>query len=65
MRYKSFDAMPLTLTVRDIADTLAIGRNMAYSLVNSGELHCLRIGNQIRIPRDSFISFVRRDTPTN
>ena len=36
MTYTSFDTMPLVLSVEDIADTLAIGRNKAYSLVNTG-----------------------------
>jgi len=57
--YHSFEAMPLTLTVRDIADTLSIGRNAAYNLVNEGVLPCVRIGTQIRIPRDAFIRFLQ------
>ena len=36
MTYANFETMPLVLSVEDIADTLAIGRNKAYSLVNSG-----------------------------
>lgn len=59
MVYKSFDMMPLVLEVTDIADTLCIGKNKAYELVNSGELGSIRIGNQIRIPRDSFIAFLK------
>ena len=58
MVYKNFEAMPLTLTVRDIADTLSIGMNRAYALVNEGQLKSLRIGNQIRIPRDCFQAFL-------
>lgn len=61
MRYLTFESMPLTLTVRDIADTLSIGRNQAYELVNAGQLHSVRIGKQIRVPKDSFISFLRTE----
>lgn len=59
MIYHSFETMPLTLTVRDVADTLAIGRNAAYALVSEGILPSIRIGTQIRIPRDAFIRFLQ------
>lgn len=59
MVYRTFDTMPITLTVRDIADTLAIGRNTAYTLVNEGVLPSVRIGTQIRVPRDAFIRFLQ------
>ena len=62
MVYQNFDAMPLVLGVNDIADTLAIGRNKAYELVNSGALKSIRIGQQIRISRESFIEFLRSES---
>lgn len=60
MCYKNFDDMPLVLDVIDIADTLAIGRNQAYRLVNSGEIEHIKVGVQYRIPRDAFKAFVER-----
>ena len=59
MTYANFETMPLVLSVEDIADTLAIGRNKAYSLVNSGTIKALKIGQHYRIPREEFISFVK------
>ena len=59
MVYRSTEDMPLVLYVEDIADTLMIGRNKAYNLVNSGKIKALRIGNHYRIPRDSFIAFLK------
>ena len=59
MMYTSFDTMPLVLSVEDIADTLAIGRNKAYALVNTGAIRALKIGQHYRIPRDAFIEFVK------
>ena len=44
MVYHNFDSMPLVLSVEDVADTLAIGRNKAYGLVNSGTIKALKIG---------------------
>lgn len=60
MCYKNFDDMPLVLDVIDIADTLSIGRNKAYELVNSGAIESIRIGQQYRIPRDAFKAFIER-----
>lgn len=60
MIYNDFDTMPLVLSVEDIADTLAIGRNKAYGLVNSGTIKALKIGQHYRIPRDEFIEFVKK-----
>ena len=62
MVYNTFEAMPLVLSVEDIADTLAIGKNKAYGLVNSGEIKSLKIGQHYRIPRDAFIAFLKRET---
>ena len=59
MTYKNFESMPFVLTVGDIADTLAIGRNKAYDLVNSGRIKALKLGNHHRIPRENFISFLK------
>ena len=59
MTYANFETMPLVLSVEDIADTLAIGRNKAYSLVNSGTIKALKIGQHYRIPKEEFIKFVK------
>lgn len=61
MKYYDFKSMPLVLDVRDIADTLAIGRNCAYDLVNSGQIRSVKVGNHYRIPRDAFIEFLMGD----
>lgn len=58
MTYTTFDSMPLVLDVIDIADTLGIGRNKAYSLVNSGTIRALKIGQQYRIPRENLIRYI-------
>lgn len=61
MKYNDFTSMPLTLTVLDICDTLAIGRNKGYELVNSGKLPALKLGSTYRIPRESFIRFIKEE----
>ena len=49
----AFAALPLFLTVPQVAAVLGIGRNTAYSLVRSGQLRSVRVGRQIRVPKDA------------
>ena len=50
-----------TYTVADIAAILGIGKSSAYKLANSGEFQTLRIGNVIRISRESFADWLGRE----
>lgn len=65
MVFSDFASMPLVLSIADVADTLAIGRNKAYLLVNSGQIKALRIGNHYRVPREEFIAFLRGNAHEN
>lgn len=60
MTYTNLDTMPLVLSVEDVADTLAIGRNKAYALVNKGTIKALKIGQHYRIPREELIDFIKK-----
>ena len=57
-KYRDLHDLPMTLRVEDLMPILHIGRNSAYALVHSGMLKCVRIGKQIRIPRDALIAFL-------
>lgn len=59
MQYTDFSTMPMVLTVNDVAETLAIGRNKAYALVNTGAIKALRIGQHYRIPREALVDFIK------
>lgn len=61
MRYNKLEDMPLVLSVGDIADTLMIGRNTAYLLVNTGEIKALKVGSQYRIPREWFAEYLKQN----
>jgi len=56
--YRSFDDLPLTLRVEDLMPILGIGRNTAYELVRCGKLHSVRVGKQLRIPKQAIINFL-------
>ena len=54
----SFDNLPLTLRVEELMPILGVGRNTAYELVRSGQIKSIRIGKQIRIPKESLRLFL-------
>ena len=56
--YRSYDELPLTLRVEDLMPILNIGRNTAYELVRSGKIRSIRIGRQLRIPKDAILDYL-------
>ena len=49
---------PETLTVREVQQILRIGRNAVYNLMHSNSFPVIKIGNAIRIPRESFCAWL-------
>ena len=59
--YRSFDDLPLALRVEDLMPILGVGRNTAYELVRSGQIRNIRIGRQIRIPKDAVLEYLQKN----
>ena len=57
-KYSDLHELPVTLRVEDLMPILGIGRNTAYELIRSGQIRSVRIGRQIRIPRDALLEFL-------
>lgn len=57
-KYRSLDDLPVTLRVEELMPILGIGRNIAYELVRSGRLRSVRVGRQVRIPKNALIEFL-------
>ncbi len=55
---RSLDDLPVTLRVEELMPILGIGRNTAYELVRSGRLRSVRVGRQVRIPKNALIEFL-------
>ena len=64
-RPTSFDSLPLALRVEDLIPILNIGRNTAYELVRSGQIKSIRIGRQLRIPKESVVAFLSQTAEEN
>ena len=56
--YRSLEDLPLTLTVEEASQILRVGRNTAYELVRCGKLPSVRVGKQIRIPRQALLDYL-------
>ena len=48
------------LTVDDLMELLNIGKNTAYSLLESGEVKAFRIGRMWKIPRKSVYDYINQ-----
>ena len=63
--YKSYDELPLMLSVPEVAAVLGISRAGAYELVRSDGFPALRIGSRIVVPKEKFIEWVNAQTLGN
>ena len=53
--YKTYDDLPLMLSVPDVAKVLGISRAGAYELAHSREFPSMKIGSRIIVPKDKFL----------
>ena len=60
--YKSYDELPLMLSVPEVAAVLGISRARTYELVKSEGFPSLKIGSRVVVPKEKFISWI--DTQT-
>lgn len=58
VKYKSYDELPLMLSVPEVAAVLGISRAGAYELARSKGFPSLSIGSRIVVPKDKFIAWI-------
>ena len=59
--FKSYEELPLMLSVPEMAAALGISRAGAYELVRSEGFPALRIGTRIVIPKDELREWIKRN----
>lgn len=57
-RPTSFDDLPIIPRVDELIPVLGAGRNTAYELVRSGQIRSIRLGRQLRVPKDAILDFL-------
>lgn len=50
------------ITVDELASTLQVSRNSAYTLLKRGEIKCFKIGAHYKIPASSVDEYIKRMT---
>ena len=56
---KIFANYPDVVSINELMKMLNIGRNTAYSLLQSGEVKSIKIGNQYRIPKKFVLEYLQ------
>ena len=59
-QYKTYDDLPLMLSVQDVAAVLGISRAGAYELVKSEGFPAMNIGSRIIVPKEEFILWIKQ-----
>ena len=59
-QYKTYDDLPLMLSVQDVARVLGISRAGAYELVKSEGFPAMNIGNRIIVPKEEFVLWIKQ-----
>ncbi len=59
----TLEGLPEVLKAREAAAILRIGRNQLYEAVARGELHAVRIGRTIRIPKQALLDLLATGSP--
>ena len=60
--YKSYDDLPLMMSVQDIAEVRGISKSSAYVLVKEKGFPKIKIGARVVIPRDKFLEWIDKKT---
>lgn len=58
--YKSFDELPMMLSVSQVAKVLGISRTRSYELVNEKVFPKIKIGIRIVVPKDEFKLWIQK-----
>lgn len=58
--YKSYEELPLMLTVLDVVSVLSVSQAGAYELAHSKEFPVLKVGSRIVISKDKFLRWIEK-----
>jgi excisionase family DNA binding protein len=57
--YRSFDELPLVLSVPEMAAVLGISRTVAYDLARRKGFPSIRIGTRLIIPKENLMEWIQ------
>ena len=59
-QFKTYDDLPLMMSVQDVSSVLGISRAGAYELVKSEGFPAMNIGSRIIVPKEEFILWIKQ-----
>lgn len=62
VKYKSYEELPLMLSVPEVAAVLGISQAGAYELVRTDGFPSLKVGSRIVVPKEKFIEWINENT---
>ena len=62
VKYKSYEELPLMLSVPEVAAVLGISQAGAYELVRTEGFPTLKVGSRIVVPKEKFIEWIDENT---
>lgn len=60
--YKSYDELPLMLSVKELATVLGVSRTSAYELTKTKGFPSIKIGSRVVIPKEKLIEWIDKNT---
>ena len=61
-QFTNYDELPLFLSAKLVAQTLGVGRDTAYELMNEKDFPAIRVGSRIVVPKDKVRQWVEQQT---
>ena len=58
-KFKSYDDLPLMLSVPDLTEALGISRAGAYELVKRKDFPALHLGKRVLVPKEELIVWIK------
>ncbi len=58
--YKSFDELPIMLSVTEAATVLGISRTSAYELVKGNDFPSIKVGSRIVVPKEELQKWIQK-----
>lgn len=62
VKYKSYEELPLMLSVPEMAAVLGISQAGAYELVRTDGFPSLKVSSRIVVPKEKFIEWIDENT---
>ncbi len=57
-KFYNLDDLPLMLRVDDLMVLMDVGRNTTYELLRCGRIRSVRMGKQLRVPKQAVIDYL-------